>query len=495
MPPSLAHDAARGALFTLAAQGARIALQLVAVVVLARLLTPHDYGLLAIVLVVVGLGEIFRDFGLTSATIQAPELSSGQRDNLFWLNTLIGAGLAVLMLLASWPLGALTGQPELVGMAQWLSLLFLLNGVATQYRASLMRELRLRSLAIADVAASAIALAAAILAAMLGAGYWALVVQQLGNGLVALAGVVVAGRWVARPYSREHRVRELVTFGWNLVAANLVQYAARQIDTVLVAARFGTASLGLYNRAYQVVVSPLRQVRSPLQSVALPVLSRVQQDQPRFETYVAAAQLALGYLLGIPLAIVAGLAGPVVAIMLGGAWAEAAPLLRMFAIAGLLTTLSYVGYWVYLARGLGKQLLQYTIVTAVIKIVCVAAGSFFGLIGVAVAFAVNTAIEWPLSIAWLSRITPMPTRRLYGGALRVIVVSGIAGCGAWAASQPVVALGPWAEVGAGVAAALLLSAASLLLPTYRRDAASLTAFVRLMVRRRDRVAGASADAS
>lgn len=481
---SLAHDAARGALFTLMAQGARIVLQLVSVVVLARLLSPHDFGMLAMVLVLVGLGEILRDFGLTSASIQAPQLSDGQRDNLFWLNSAIGLGLATAMVLASWALGSITGEPEIVGMAQWLSVLFLLNGLASQHRAGLMRQLRLRPLAIVDVAAAALALALAIAAAALGAGYWALVVQQLANGLIGLVGVLIAGRWLPGPYSRAHSVRTMVTFGGSLVASSLVQYAARQIDTVLVGLRFGTAPLGLYNRAYQLVMTPLGQVRSPLQSVALPLLSRLQQDAPRFESAVVAAQLALGYALGLPLALLAGLAEPVVAIMLGEPWLPASPLLRMFAIAGLLTTLAYVGYWVYVARGLGGQLLRYTLVTAAIKIACIVVGSFFGIVGVAIAFAVHPAIAWPISLAWLSRVTPMPTRQLYLGAARIVAVASVAGVGAWAAGQAVAAAGWWAQLGVGAAAGLALASIALVVPAYRRDARSLTAFTRLMVRRR-----------
>src|SRR5690606_2656049 len=135
--------------------------------------------LLAIVLVVVGVGEIFRDFGLTSASIQAPTLSPGQRDNLFWINAAIGALLSLALFMLAQPLAALTSQPEIAGMTHWLSALFLLNGLATQHRANLMRELRFRPLAIIDVTAAASALAVAIIAAMAGAGYWALVMQQL----------------------------------------------------------------------------------------------------------------------------------------------------------------------------------------------------------------------------------------------------------------------------------------------------------------------------
>lgn len=483
MSASLAHSAARGAYFTLSAQAARIVLQLLSVVVLARILSPHDYGLLAIVVVLIGLGEIFRDFGLTSAAIQAPELSRGQRDNLFWVNTLIGVGLSGVMFCVSWPLAALMDEPDLLGMTQWLSLTFILNGLATQYRASLMRDLRLRAIAISDVAASAIALAVAVAAALAGFGFWALVIQQLTNGLVLLVGAVFVGRWMPRLYSRRHPIRPLMSFGVNLMAANLVGYASRQIDAVLISLRFGTASLGLYNRSFQLVMTPLSQGRSPLQSVALPVLSRVQDDPPRFNTYVLAAQLALGYLFGIPLAMVAGLAEPVVAIMLGPNWAASSPLLRMFAIAGIMTTLAFVGYWVYLARGLGNQLFRYTIVTSLIKIACIVTGSFFGLDGVAIAFAVNAAIEWPLSIYWLSRITAMPRNGLYQGAARVLIMAGTAGVAAWLTSAATAPMGIWWQVGLGLIAGLAASSLWLLAPVYRRDAAMLSGFVKLMVRR------------
>lgn len=483
MTSQLAHSAARGAFFTLAAQIAKIVLQLLSVVVLARLLTPHDYGLLAIVLVIVGVGEIFRDFGLTTASIQAPVLTTGQRDNLFWINSAIGVVLTVVMFVLAWPIEAVTGEPEIFGMVQWLSLLFLLNGLATQHRANLARDLKFKAMAVIDIAAATIALAVAIVAALLGAEYWALVLQQLASGVVVLAGSVLAGRWLPHWYSRAASVRQLINFGWNIVATNMLVYVGSQIDTIMVAAKFGTSPLGLYNRAYQLVMTPLGQVRSPTKNVALPVLSRVQEDPPRFNTYVTAAQLLLGYGLGIPLILVAALAEPIVRIMLGPQWTEATPILALFAVAGLLTTLSYVGYWVYLSRGLGGQLFRYTIVTTIIKIICIVVGSFYGLVGVAIGFAVAPAISWPLSLFWLSRITPMPTARLYAGAGRILAVCALAGTAAWGAGQLASPAGFWMMLILGIPAGLIAAAAALILPVYRRDARSLTTFLRLMLKR------------
>lgn len=481
MTNNLAQSAARGALFTMGAQFTRILLQLLSVIILARLLTPHDYGLLAIALVIVGVGEIFRDFGLTSAAVQAPSLSDGQRDNLFWINSGLGVALAALVFLAAWPIVWVSNQPELLGIVQALSIVFVFNGLATQYRAQLMRALRFGALAWADVVSAAVALGVAVATALLGAGFWALVFQQLTTALLLLIMLVWFGRWLPRRYSRQHDVGGLIRFGWHLVATNLITYGAAQVDTILVAAKFGTSPLGFYNRAYQIVMTPLNQIRSPLTNVALPVFSRAQDDRDRFNTFVSSGQLALGYSLGVPLLIVCGLADPVVALMLGPQWEEAVPLLRFFAVAGALTTISFVGYWVYVSRGLSKQLLQYSLVSTGIRLACIIGGSFFGVIGIAAGFALAPALAWPVSIYWLSRLTVIPVRALYAGAARILFVAASGATVAWLAAAAIAATAePWLELGAGLGAAAAVIAVLFILPPLRRDASTLLAFVRLM---------------
>lgn len=483
MSSTLAHSAARGAFFTLSAQIIKIVLQFLSVIVLARLLTPHDYGLLAIVLVVVGLGEIFRDFGLTTASIQAPELSTGQRDNLFWINVGIGIVLTGVMYGLAWPIQQITGEPQILEMVHWLSLLFLLSGLATQHRANLARDLRFKAMAVIDVTSAGLALLVAIIAAALGAEYGALVLQQLTSGVVILVLSVIAGHWVPRWYSRRDSVRELIGFGWNIVATNLLVYAGSQLDTILVGLKFGTSPLGLYTRAYQLVMTPLGQVRVPTKNVALPVLSRVQNDRPRFDNYITSAQLLLGYGLGIPLVLVSALSDPIVRIMLGPRWIDAIPIVALFAIAGLLTTIAFVGYWVYLSRGLGRQLFLFTIVSTLIKVICIAGGSFFGVIGVAIGFTLAPAISWPLSLFWLSRVTDLPTARLFIGAGRILAVCTWTGGTVWLIGVLAQPWGSWASLILGLVGGLVAVCALLLIPVCRRDARNLSGFVRLMLKR------------
>lgn len=471
-------------MFTLCAQGVRILLQLLSVVTLSRLLTPHDYGLLAIVLVIIGIGEIFRDFGLTSASVQAPELSDGQRDNLFWINTGIGVVLAVAMFCSAWPVQAFMHDRELIGIVHVLSVTFVLNGLTTQYRAQLMRALRFRVMAVIDIAASVVALGSAIVAAVAGAGYWALVLQQIVSSAALLLGAVVAGRWLPRRYSRRYPISSFIRFGWNLVASNLLTYAGKQVDTVIVAGRFGTNSLGVYNRSYQLIMSTFSQIRSPLSDVAIPVMSRVQGDRQRFNSYVVSGQIALGYGLGIPIALVAGLADPVVHIMLGSQWTQATPYMRFFCGATLMSTLAFVGYWVYVSRGLGQQLFRYSLVEVGIRVVCIVVGSFFGMMGVAAGVFVEPLLSWSLSVYWLSRVTPVPVKDLWLGGFRILGFTATVMAVSWATAWAVGA-GAWLNLLAGAATGIVVGLAFLVVPVYRRDARELVRFIRLMVRRGD----------
>lgn len=481
----LGARAARGAAITLGAQGAKILVQVASVVVLARLLTPHDYGLIAMVVAIIGVGEIFRDFGLSSAAIQARTLSHNQRSNLFWINTGIGVALTAAVFASAGLLALVYGEAELIPIAQTLSLTFLLNGLATQYRADLVRNLRFASLARADVVAPAVALAAAIVAAVGGLGFWALVVQQLTQALTLFLLLAVAARWLPALPRRNVPMRGLLRFGWNLVASQLVGYISNNLDSVLIGLRFGAGPLGIYNRAFQLLMTPLGQIRSPLTTVALPVLTRLADDDRRFGNYVAQGQLALGYSVVAVLGIAVSTAEPVTLLFLGERWIEVAPILRLLAVAGIFQILAFVGYWVYVSRGLTGELLRYSLVSAAIKVTCILVGSLWGVIGIAAGYALAPALSWPISLWWLSRRTTIPVRRLYSGAFRILTMVVIASA---ASATAAVAVEGWGSVVQVLLACAVQTAvygtAAWLVPHIRRDLAGVLGMIRMVRARR-----------
>lgn len=483
-PQGLAQRAARGALVTVGAQLVRVVLQVVSVVVLARLLTPGDYGLVAMVLIVVGVGEIFRDFGLSSAAVQAPQLSNQLRSNLFWLNTAIGALMGVVVFATSPLIAAAFGQPALGAIARWLSVVFVINGLTTQYRAGLTRDMRFGALGGADILCQLVGLATAIFAATAGAGYWALVIQQIVSGVVLLLLLAFWSHWLPGRLRRTGELGPLVRFGGNLVGTQLINYLSNNVDSIVISARFSPVQLGLYTRAFQLLMNPLSQLRSPATMVALPVLSRLQQDPELSGRYIRRGQIVLGYVVGPAMAVAIGAAHPLVSVLLGPQWLPAAPVLALLAVAGLFQTLAFVGYWIYLSRGLTASLLRFTVITATGKSAMILVGSLWGLVGVAAGYALSHLLEWPFSLWWLSRVTPIPVRALLSGALRITAVSAAGAAGVYGVCLATAQLPPWVVVLAAVGTALVTTALiGALFGAVRQDVREVFDIVRRVGRR------------
>ena len=481
----LGRSAARGAGITFAAQIARVGMQMASVVVLARLLTPTEYGVMTMVLVFVGVGEIFRDLGLSTAAMRAPTITHAQRSNLFWVNTAIGAGLGILMVAAAPLVGAIFDEDAVVPVARAVGVVFLLNGMASQLRADLVRTMRFGALAVVDVVSQAAAIVVAVVLGLAGAGVWALVGQQVLQSLVLLVMLATTCRWVPSRPRRGVPMGEFWHFGWNLAASQVAVYIGNNIDNFVIGAQLGTAQLGTYDRAFKLVMTPVAQVRAPTTTIALPVLSRLQGDPARFARFLARGQIAIAYPVMIGAALLVGTADPATQILLGSGWVGVEPLVRLLATTAVMQTLAYVGYWVYLSHGLSDLLLRFTVVTIAVKVVLVVVASHWGLVGVAVGDTLAHTVEWPLSILWLSRRAPIPTRTLMLGAVRVLLVGGTLAGTAHVVSGLFVRV--WPATLAGVGAGLLsLALLALVVPRVRRDVVEVAAIVRTALARRRR---------
>jgi O-antigen/teichoic acid export membrane protein len=207
---SLAQRAVSGAGATLGWQAIRVVLLASSIVVLARILSPADFGLLAMVTAVIGIGELLRDFGLSVAALQANTLSPQEKSNLFWVNTGVGALLAAAVFTASWPIGMLYGDDRLVAITQVLAATFVVNGFATQFKAQLNRDLRFVALGATEAVPQALALAAAIAIAIATQSYWALVAQVVIAAVLEALACVLLSRWRPGRYRRDVSIGRFV---------------------------------------------------------------------------------------------------------------------------------------------------------------------------------------------------------------------------------------------------------------------------------------------
>ena len=441
-PPSLGRIAARGAVFTMGGQGVKIMLQFCGIVILARLLSPNDYGLMAMVVVLTGIGEVLRDFGLSSAAIQARSLTAEQRNNLFWINSAIGVALALALFVIAPALAAFYDEPRLTLIARVLAITFLLNGIATQYRAQLNRGLHFGALAVVDILGMASGLAVGLLMALEGYNYWALVGQQLALSAATLVTLLLAARWLPGLPRRSAPMGDLLRYGSNLMGTQLIGYATRNLDSLIIGYRFGAESLGLYSKSYQLSMLPLNQINAPATTIALPVLSRLQQQPERYDQFLLHGQTLMLHLIVSVLVFAAALAEPLILLVLGPQWQAAVPVFRILAVAGIFQAASYASYWVFLSKGLTPLHLRFTLVSRPVLIGCILLGALWGVPGVAITVAGGMGVLWLWGLFFL-RHSGAPVGAMLRNALIIIssyaLSAGLAWYSAdrWGSSLPI----------------------------------------------------------
>ncbi|WP_374977072.1 lipopolysaccharide biosynthesis protein [Microbacterium trichothecenolyticum] len=466
----LATSAARGASVTLAGQVARLLIQLVGVIVLSRLLLPSDFGIVAMVAAFIGLGEILRDFGLGSAAVQARTLTHQQRDNLFWINTALGLLMGILIAVAAPYIAEFYSEPRLVAVTQVLAVGLLLNGMTAQYRANLSRHLKFAHVTISDVAPAFLALVTAAVLSFMGWGYWALVGQQLTQALLGLILAAAFGRWVPGLPRRTPGMRELITYGVNLFGVAILNYVTRNVDSVVVGARFGATNLGLYNRAYELVTHSINRINMPLTRVAVSVLSRLQDQPARHGDFLLLGQKVLLHITLPLLGIGAALAYQLVIVVLGVNWIGSAPIVQILVVGAAADVAGYATYWFALSKGRTAAYLHINLVTAPVKISLILVGSIWGTMGVAAGFATGSIVLWIVALLWLGKSAAAPSMKLFTSALRALSVNVIAAVGAFSATLLVVPGGEWAQIAVGLAAYLVLWATGVgCLRPVRRD--------------------------
>jgi PST family polysaccharide transporter len=395
-------------------------------VVLARLLTPADFGLVAMVSIVTGLGQAFADLGLSEATIQRKEISQDQVSALFWINVAIGLGLMLVTVALAPVLAKFYRDQRLVNITLIVSLTFLIGGLRVQPDAILKRQMRFPSLAIRDVASYAVAVPVSITMAWRGASYWALVALPLTLNFTSMALSWLMVNWRPGLPRRGAQVGSMIAFGGNVAASYFIGNVIRNADNVLIGRYSGAGPLGLYSRAYNLLMLPLRQLNGPAGSVAVPALSRTQDDPERFARYYLRTVNLVLWISAPVFGFLFVAAKPVIVLMLGKQWREAAPVFQILAIAALAQLLFDSTTWLFVSRGQSLQLLRLWLIISPIIVGSYAIGLPFGIKGVALSGSLGFIgiLPWVLKFAF--RGTQLTLQHL-GRALLCPIALSLAG--------------------------------------------------------------------
>lgn len=472
----------RSAAITVANQTFLFVLRLGTTVVMARLLTPDDYGLVGMVTGLLAFLAVFNDVGLAQATVQKAEVTHQEASTLFWIGAGVSSSLTLVAAVAAPAIAWFYGDARLVAVSLALAFGFFLQGMSFPQSAVLKRQLRFGTLAAIELAGSVIAAALGMALAWSGASYWSLVAMQLGGAAVQMSGLWLATRWRPGRPGRLVDVAPQLRFGAGFLGYHVVGSFVRSLDRVLLGWRFGAPPVGLYTRAFHVSLLPMQQLSLPIGNVAMAALARVQDDRERFRRYFCRAMAAIAA-LGIPMAVaVACLSGEIVRIVLGPQWLEAGPLVAILTLGGAVHTLTACTGWILVATGRTDRLMGWALLSAPLVVLSFVLGLPWGPWGIAVGYCAGQcvlAVPWCYFSLWR---TPVTVGDLVGSIWRSAVLGvalflAMSATHAWGADWGMLArvLACCLSGGATYAAALAVW------PGLRRDQGLVLDIVRLLL--------------
>jgi O-antigen/teichoic acid export membrane protein len=396
----LKERALRGGFAKMCAQAMNYVVRIGTLAIMARLLSPKDFGLVGMVTAFTGILTLFRDFGLSAATVQQVDVSEDQMSTLFWLNVLVGLFLAMLSVGLAPIAVAFYHEPDLFWVTIALGSAFLFNGLGVQHSALLQRKMRFTALATIDVITWVVSNGAGILMAATGFKYWSLVVSTASMPLITTSCAWVVTDWVPGRPRTDVQLRSMVRFGGGLTVTGLIVYIAYNFEKVLLGRFWGADAVGLYGRAYQLSTIPVDNLNGSVGEVAFSALSRLKNDPPRFKRYFLKGY-ALVVAMTIPATISVALFAPeLISVLLGPKWKDAAPIFRLLAPTILVFAVINPIGWLIFSLGMIGRSIRVAMVLAPVVISGYVFGLPYGPKGVAFAYSTVMLLWVVPHLAW-----------------------------------------------------------------------------------------------
>lgn len=401
----LRGSAVRGGAATIVAQVVRVLIQFGSTAALARLLVPADFGLVAMVTAVTGFVAMFKDAGLSSATVQWREITHAQVSALFWINVALSIGVMLLVAAMAPAIAYLYSEPRLVSITLVVSASFVFGGLTVQHYAILRRQMRFKAIASLQVASVACGVGVSVVMALLGFGYWSLVSAPVSMAVSNAVLVWLVCRWRPSFPNKAAGIGEMLRFGGGLTGFSFLNYATRNLDNVLIGAVLGAGPLGLYSKSYNLLLLPIRQINGPVNNVAISVLSRLQEEPDRFRRFFLRAVRLMAAATMPVVGLVFADTTNFVLTVLGPQWTETVPVFRWLAPAAILGAINVVPSWLCTALGRSGRQLRWALISSPVMMASFAVSVHFGIVAVAGAFSISWSVLFLLFVVMACRDT------------------------------------------------------------------------------------------
>jgi PST family polysaccharide transporter len=430
--------AASGFIFSSLAQGLKMGLQFLSVIVMSRVLEPSDFGIVAMVYPTYTFAMIFQNLGINQAVIQRPHLTPAQVNTFFWINIVLGTAAFLAVSLLSPAVAWFYHDRRTMYLTMAMAVLLLVAGIGNLHGAIMVRRLQFRQQTILNIVAAVASLMASVLWGYWIGGYWSLYVGLAVGSILPTIGCWMMVKW--RP-SWPHLVPEtgeMLRFGMGVTAANLANTVASSAISMAIGRALGEHITGMYDRASKLVSAPLQQMTAPINQVTGPILYRLHDDPER---YVRTFQRMAGLLLLIVtpfIAWVVAMSALMVETLLGAKWVEATPVFAMLSLAALPRFINGIIGWIFVTQGRAADNGRWGVFSSTMDVFAVLLGLSFGAVGVAAGLAISQIAQTPLLLWYACRrgsvqqslILKLLRSRLLGGtasyaAARLLLSSDI----------------------------------------------------------------------
>lgn len=344
-----------------------------------RMLGPEQFGLLGLVTVFTGFLAAFNDFGLSSALIQKKDIDEVDKSTIFWVSMVLGLVLAIIFIILSPYLAVFYDEPKITAIGRVLGFLFILQAIGSTHNALLRKSLFFKRIFWVNTSAVLVGGVVALIVAYKGYGVWALVIQQIIAG-----GMTAIILWIVSPFRpklifSQTRLKLHLRFGLPLVGTQSVNYWARNADNLLIGRFLGTGALGIYSRAYSIMMLPVSRITGVISSVMFPSFSLIQEDIKRVKQIYLKISRVISFVTFPLMGALIVVAEPFVLVVLGSQWKEMVFPLQILSVIGALQSIISLNGNIFMSQGRNKLAFKITMVSSLIVVCGFIIGVQYGL--------------------------------------------------------------------------------------------------------------------
>ena len=416
---SIKNQAAKGVMWNAIERFSTQGMQFVLTIVIARILSPDDYGLVAMLGIFMAIAQTLVDSGFGNALIQKKNRTEIDYSTTFYFNIVISIFIYVLFFISAPWIAQFYSQPKLTMVARIYGILIVLNSLASIQMTRLTIALDFRKLAFASLLSVSVGGSIGIWVAYQGYGVWALVCQALFGGLAWAGGLWLFARWIPKCCFSWTSFRTLFSFGSKILFSSLLHTLYTNMYSLVVGKCFNASTLGYFNRAYTLGLFPAQNFANIIQKVTYPIQCRYQDDNERFNQIFISYLRIAGFVL-FPLMIgLAVLAEPVIAVLLTEKWLPIVPLLQIICMSMMWLPMMQANVSVLDAKGRSDYHLHSEIIKKILAVFILLSTLPFGIKGVCLGMLIYSITDLIVVIAYSRKLTSIG----YRGQLKIFIPS------------------------------------------------------------------------